>query len=333
MRFIFRLGGLSRYLLEKAQSNDSGLDLSPATLQTLVHPLRTSNSSSSSLHVRSLFESPASSSEESPQYSGAVLKAETSLDSFAIPPPSTPVVSRSVLSEQSHNSSETTVIEKTLTDEQSSKDVINISKRDHLEPIQENKSTKTKSTYNTSTISNSSVTGKPPTGSIHHRPHPNPDDVTPNDRGFQVPYAYQSQQDTKSRQRYSNSNNENADPGGAVAYSTNEGARSQQFSSYQQGHQKNNSFPSADITHCISSAGAVAPPPMATPAKTSHKAAMQTPKPKSCKKKAAVPSSAKKPAVSGWKFLSEHIQNKEFLILEQLGRGGCGEVSHVGSLY
>lgn len=33
----------------------------------------------------------------------------------------------------------------------------------------------------------------------------------------------------------------------------------------------------------------------------------------------------KKPGV-GWKFSSEHVQGKEYLIIKQLGKGGCGEV-------
>lgn len=58
-----------------------------------------------------------------------------------------------------------------------------------------------------------------------------------------------------------------------------------------------------------------------------------TGKSKSAKKKApasaSAPPSTKKQ--SGWKFLSEQVRKKEFLILEQLGKGGCGEVTLVST--
>lgn len=308
------MGGLSRYLLEKAQSNDSGLDLSPATLQTLVHPIRTSNSSSSSLNVRNLFESSASSSEESP-LNHAALQPVIDHPSNHHAAASNLSVSKSILSEQSHNASETTIIEKTLTDDQSSKDVSNATTRkDPLCPIYENDERR-KATSTKESISNgkSHAPGNP-TPTFHH-----PDNVTPKDRGFHVPYAQSVHQDNKTKSRTSNGYNENNDPYNTPA------ARSYSGQVGYQHHQNNRSFPSSDVAAVIPSL----PSGSSVTADQNRKTTMQTPRPKSCKKKQPVPSSTKKPTGSGWKFLSEHVKDQEFLILKQLGKGGCGEVQLV----
>ncbi|CAL8072740.1 unnamed protein product [Orchesella dallaii] len=283
-----RLGGLSRYLMEKVQSNDSGLDLSPGTLQNLVHPLRTSGASSSSLNARALFESSASS-DESPLPAESKCKTE--------PAPSS-LISRSVLSEQSHNSSETTVIEKTLTDDTNSKIDTNL-KQEHLDPIKE--------TPVSNKVDEYVVPHSRPFHQSQPLRNPNPDDITPKSRGrghHGLTIAYSQQQN--SRQQNQRSRNENINP-----------ANSPFIGSHDVHHSNNNSVSS------VCDVAAVIPPPNIGDQharKVSH-----TPLPKSCKKKQ--PASAKKQ--TGWKFLSEHVKGKEYLIIKQLGKGGCGEVSLV----
>ncbi|ODN02288.1 Dual specificity protein kinase Ttk [Orchesella cincta] len=279
-----RLGGLSRYLMEKVQSNDSGLDLSPGTLQTLVHPIRTSGSSTSSLQSRALFESSASC-DESPLPTDSKCNTE---------PAPTPLVSRSILSEQSHNSSETTVIEKTLTDDTTSK-TENL-KKEQLGVIQKKSVTDKQEDY--------LVPRARPYQCSQPTRNPNPDDITPKSRGHHgltVPYSQQK----NSRQQQYQSRNENTDPANSSL-------------NYVHHPNSNSVSSSCDVAAVI-----------AHPSIGDHHArkALNTPIaiPKTCKKK--VPTSAKKQ--TGWKFLSEHVKGKEYLIIKQLGKGGCGEVSLV----
>lgn len=278
------------------------MDLSPATLQTLVHPLRSSNSSTSSLHVRTLFESPASS-DESPQpeiaNTGSIRSADSSHQNIN--------ASRSALSEQSHNSSEqSTIIENTLTDDNTSK---NFNNKNSLQPQTERSDVLKEAT-------NASCNGKTQNqdSRTHHRSNKNADNSTSKGVEFQIPCYNQNESKIK---RSSVTNNvENTDPteSNQPIVCTPSGAGNNLSSRHY------DSFSSSDVA-------AVIPPNVPASNEYTRKVAHQTPKPKSCRKKPPLPTLPKKQA--GWKFLSEHVQNKEFLILQQLGKGGCGEVSLV----